>query len=79
ALAANNIAKGSAAKKRACELLAEAGMPNPEDHLKQYPHEFSGGMCQRALIAIGLHARPALLIADEPTSALDVTVQKQIL
>lgn len=79
ALATNNVAKGAAAKKRACELLAEAGMPNPETHLKQYPHEFSGGMCQRALIAIGLHARPALLIADEPTSALDVTVQKQIL
>ena len=79
ALAANHIAKGKAAKARACELLAEAGMPEPEKHFNQYPHEFSGGMCQRALIAIGLHARPALLIADDPTSALDVTVQKQIL
>ena len=79
ALAVNHIAKGKAAKARACELLAEAGMPEPEKHFNQYPHEFSGGMCQRALIAIGLHARPALLIADEPTSALDVTVQKQIL
>jgi peptide/nickel transport system ATP-binding protein len=79
ALRYNNIATGSEAEKRAIDLMAEAGLPDPADRIGQYPHQFSGGMRQRALIACGLAARPGLLIADEPTSALDVTVQQQIL
>src|SRR5699024_8555615 len=79
ALTANDMAKGSEASRRAVELLEEAGLPDASSRAGQYPHEFSGGMKQRALIAMGLAARPKLLVADEPTSALDVTVQQQIL
>jgi oligopeptide/dipeptide ABC transporter ATP-binding protein len=68
-----------AAAARAAELLDRVGIPNPNMRLSDYPHQFSGGMRQRAMIAMALACRPKLLIADEPTTALDVTIQAQIL
>ena len=73
-----NISKEKA-KEKAFETLELVGIPNPKERLKQYPHEFSGGMRQRIVIAMALVCNPEVLIADEPTTALDVTIQAQIL
>ncbi len=69
----------AAAWKKGIEALAEVGIPDPATRMDQYPHEFSGGMRQRVMIAMALITRPQLLIADEPTTALDVTIQQQVL
>ncbi len=79
AMRAHRSVSKSAARTRAVELLELVGIPDPRRRVDQYPHEFSGGMRQRAMIAMALANEPKLLIADEPTTALDVTVQAQIL
>ncbi|MCI2049179.1 MAG: ABC transporter ATP-binding protein [Lachnospiraceae bacterium] len=79
ALALHQDLHGEAAKQEACRILTEVGISEPERRYKQFPHEFSGGMRQRVVIAIAVACKPEILICDEPTTALDVTIQAQIL
>jgi peptide/nickel transport system ATP-binding protein len=79
AIRAHENADKRTAKRRAVELLRQVGIPNPESRVDDFPHQFSGGMRQRAMIAMALSCNPDVLIADEPTTALDVTIQAQII
>ncbi|MFB6112403.1 MAG: ABC transporter ATP-binding protein [Halobacteriaceae archaeon] len=79
AIRAHRDCSRGVARSRAADLLAEVGIPNPEENLDRYPHEYSGGMAQRAMIAMALAGEPELLIADEPTTGLDVSIQAQII
>lgn len=79
AIAIHQGLRGAALRAKVLECLSDVGIPDPEHRYKQYPHEFSGGMRQRVVIAIAVACRPKILICDEPTTALDVTIQAQIL
>jgi oligopeptide/dipeptide ABC transporter ATP-binding protein len=78
-LMVHGLARGAAGKKRAIKLLEAVRIPNPDRRAREYPHQLSGGLRQRAMMALALAAEPSLVIADEPTTALDVTVQAEVL